>query len=148
MTLTDALAKQLIEEGGPPDFLIGIARGGLPLLGTLASYFGIPDVGVAFVRSTETDDAFSRRLPKVECRCLALPGGIDGRSVVITDDIIRSSRTVRAVLAELPAGAASSVRVASLFAEPQPADFAYQAVRAIDPERWVVFPWDDWLQSS
>lgn len=146
MTLTGNLAERLAEDGGPPDFLIGIARGGLPLLAALASYFKVSDVGVAFVRSTVTDDPFAMRLPRVECRCLALPGGIEGRSVVIADDIIRSGRTVRAVLAGLGPGARSSVRVASLYAEPGTAGFSHQSARVAEPDRWILFPWDDWPQ--
>ena len=146
MTLN--LAERLLQDGGPPDVFIGIARGGLPLLTALASYFKVSDVGVGFVRSTVTDDPFSSRLPAVECRCLAIPGGVQGRSVVIVDDIIRSGRTIEAVLDNLESEAASTVRVASLYAEPQVSDFRLHSVRVADPTSWIIFPWDDWPQES
>ena len=146
MTLN--LAGSFLQDGGPPDVLIGIARGGLPLLTALASYFKVSDVGVGFVRSTVTDDPFSSRLPTVECRCLAVPGGVQGRSVVIVDDIIRSGRTIEAVLGELESEAPLTVRVASLYAEPQVLDFPLHSVRTADPKSWIIFPWDDWPQES
>jgi uncharacterized protein len=148
MEMTLNLAESLVQGGGTPDVLIGVARGGLPLLTALASYLKVSDVGVAFVRSTETDDPFSTRLPTVECRRLALPDGAQGRSVVIVDDIIRSGRTIRAVLDELEHEAWSTVRVASLYAEPQHSDFPLHCVRVVNRTNWIAFPWDDWPRPS
>lgn len=148
MEMTLNLAESLVQEGGPPDVLIGVARGGLPLLTALASYFRVSDVGVAFVRSTVTDDPFSSRLPTVDCRSLALPDGAQGRSVVIVDDIIRSGRTIGAVLDKLESKAWSTVRVASLYAEPQLSDLPLHCVRVVDHTNWIVFPWDDWPRPS
>lgn len=146
--LTAELAEMLSRDGGRPDFLVGIARGGLPLLTALASYFSVSDVGVAFVRSTVTDEPFSSRLPTVQCHGLALPGGIDGRSVVVADDIIRSGRTVRAVLDELAGRGQSTVRVVSLYAEHDRVAFSYRSVRPVGPDQWVLFPWDDWANAT
>lgn len=148
MGMTLDLAERLVQNGGPPDVLIGIARGGLPLLTALASYFKVSDVGVGFVRSTVTDDPFSSRLPTVECRCLALPSSLGGRSVVVVDDIIRSGRTIVAVLDELEPESRSTVRVASLYAEPQLSSFPLHSIRIVDPSSWIVFPWDDWPRAS
>jgi pyrimidine operon attenuation protein / uracil phosphoribosyltransferase len=119
--ITDRMAHQIIESIAKSDFdavLLGIPTRGVPLAQRLASRIEV-FAGVALpVGSLDItlyrDDLrlhATRALGKTE-----LPGGgIDGRRVILVDDVLFSGRTVRAALDALnDVGRPSSVQLAVL----------------------------------
>ncbi len=98
--------------------LVGIRRGGVPLAGRLAHWLEelegrkvpVGTVDITFYR----DDA-ATRLPNPRIGPSEIPLSIDGRHVVLVDDVLFTGRTVRAALdALLDYGRPSKVELAVL----------------------------------
>ena len=118
--IVDRIAHQILEKtsGAIGTVLLGIPTRGVPLAGRLAArihaFEGI-DVGVGSLDITLYRDDLrlhaTRALGKTE-----LPGGgIDGRRVILVDDVLFSGRTVRAALDAInDVGRPSSVQLAVL----------------------------------
>ena len=123
--------------------LVGVSRGGLPLLTVLASYLKSREVGVAFSESTLSDEPFSERLSAVSCNLLACGSDITDRHVLVVDDMIRSGRTASAVIDAVLKFRPASIAVYAPFVEPLERSFNVYANRSIDEHTWVVFPWDN-----
>jgi pyrimidine operon attenuation protein/uracil phosphoribosyltransferase len=118
--VVDRIAHQILEKtsGATGTVLLGIPTRGVPLARRLAArihaFEGI-DVGVGSLDITLYRDDLrlhaTRALGKTE-----LPsGGIDGRRVILVDDVLFSGRTVRAALDAInDVGRPSSVQLAVL----------------------------------
>ncbi|BFU43784.1 bifunctional pyr operon transcriptional regulator/uracil phosphoribosyltransferase PyrR [Krasilnikovia sp. MM14-A1004] len=118
--VVDRIAHQILEKtsGATGTVLLGIPTRGVPLARRLAArihaFEGV-DVGVGALDITLYRDDLrlhaTRALGKTE-----LPaGGIDGRRVILVDDVLFSGRTVRAALDALSdIGRPSSVQLAVL----------------------------------
>jgi pyrimidine operon attenuation protein / uracil phosphoribosyltransferase len=99
----DRLSAQLSEQfASQPDapLLVGVHRGGVLVAQALHHRLGLSTplgtLDIAFYR----DDVSSRRLnPQVQPS--QLPLSVDGRCVVLVDDVLHTGRTVRAALNEL-----------------------------------------------
>jgi len=99
----DRLSAQLSEQfAGQPDepLLVGVHRGGVLVAQALHRRLGLSTplgtLDIAFYR----DDVSTRRLnPQVQPS--QLPLSVDGRCVVLIDDVLHTGRTVRAALNEL-----------------------------------------------
>ncbi|MFZ5891561.1 MAG: bifunctional pyr operon transcriptional regulator/uracil phosphoribosyltransferase PyrR [Myxococcota bacterium] len=84
--------------------LVGVRRGGIPLARKLAAYLKdleslevpLGSVDITFYR----DDA-ATRLPNPRIGPSEIPGSIDGRHVILVDDVLFTGRTVRAALGAL-----------------------------------------------
>ena len=102
--VVDRMAHQLIEKAGDalPDLvLVGIPTRGAPLARRLAArveaFSGTPvDVGTVDI-TLYRDDLRLRGVRALEPTVLP-PAGIDGRLVVLVDDVLYSGRSVRAAL--------------------------------------------------
>lgn len=99
------IASELVErsgrEGGPL-YLVGIRTGGAFLAARLAELVRAHDDGArpalgAVDISLYRDDVF-RGLPKPEIGPTELPESIDGRLVVLVDDVLFTGRTIRAAM--------------------------------------------------
>src|SRR3954452_20367450 len=105
--VVDRMAHQLIEKAGDalPDLvLVGIPTRGAPLARRLAArleaFSGTAvDVGTVDI-TLYRDDLRLRGVRALEPTVLP-PAGIDGRLVVLVDDVLYSGRSVRAALAAL-----------------------------------------------
>jgi pyrimidine operon attenuation protein/uracil phosphoribosyltransferase len=97
------IAHEIVERNGGTErlTLVGIRTGGVPLAERLAREIAAaernaPPVGALDI-TLYRDDVFVG-LPKPEIGTTDLPGPIEGRTVVLVDDVLYTGRTVRAAL--------------------------------------------------
>jgi pyrimidine operon attenuation protein/uracil phosphoribosyltransferase len=103
--------RSLLKPGGA---LVGIWSGGAWLAERLQRDLGLPgEAGV--ISSTLHRDDFSRRGLSAGAEVTKLPFEIEGRHIVLVDDVLYTGRTIRAVVNELyDFGRPASVRLAVL----------------------------------
>ncbi|MDR0355978.1 MAG: bifunctional pyr operon transcriptional regulator/uracil phosphoribosyltransferase PyrR [Deltaproteobacteria bacterium] len=119
--IEEALQKMALEiQSGYPDIpaLIGIRRGGVPLSEQLADILAesLPErplLGVVDINLYRDDWTMARSFPKVGRT--EIPFSLEGRRVVLVDDVLYTGRTVKAALEVLGEfGRASRVELAVL----------------------------------
>ena len=131
-----ALAQQVADSGYRADVVIAIARGGMLLAGSISYALGVKSCGalnVEFYTGVDT------RLPEP----IVLPPmldevSLDGKRVLIVDDVSDSGHTLALVIRLLKASGAE-VRTAVLYTKPrtvQEADYTWRRT-----DRWINFPW-------
>ncbi|MDR3107699.1 MAG: bifunctional pyr operon transcriptional regulator/uracil phosphoribosyltransferase PyrR [Bifidobacteriaceae bacterium] len=115
------IAHEILEKNRGPHglVLLGVPTRGVPLAGRLAD--GIGQVEPQWVKSygrldvTMYRDDLSRLPTRALGRTELPPGGIDGATVVLVDDVLYSGRTIRAALDALAdLGRPKAVRLAVL----------------------------------
>ena len=130
------LAQAVVDAGFVPDVVLAIARGGLPVAGSMA--YALPTKN-CFVINVEyyTGVGETRDLPVI------LPPYLDtdditGLKVLLVDDVADTGHTLKLVQDQLRPRVAE-LRTAVLYHKPQSVvvpDFAWRATN-----RWIVFPW-------
>jgi pyrimidine operon attenuation protein / uracil phosphoribosyltransferase len=118
--VVDRIAHQVLEktDGARDAVLLGIPTRGVPLARRLASriraFEGV-DVPVGVLDVTLYRDDLRRQATRAIGPTEVPPGGVDGRRVILVDDVLFSGRTVRAALDALSdLGRPSSVQLAVL----------------------------------
>jgi pyrimidine operon attenuation protein/uracil phosphoribosyltransferase len=118
--VVDRIAHQILEKtsGARATVLLGIPTRGVPLARRLAArihtFEGV-DVPVGSLDVTLYRDDLRLRATRALRPTEVPPGGIDGRRVILVDDVLFSGRTVRAALDALnELGRPSSVQLAVL----------------------------------
>jgi hypoxanthine phosphoribosyltransferase len=137
------LIKHINETNFRPELIIGIARGGLPLLTTIASAFSTREVGVLFIQNTVADEAFSARLPEAVCHGVGIPYQVQDRKVLLVDDIIRSGQSIKQSIKILEELGAKAIKVITLYKQKGEYPFDYYSPVEVKKETWIVFPWDN-----
>lgn len=102
--LLDEMADAVVARGGPAPLIVGVRRGGVPVAEALRSRLAqrferAPDFGTLDI-TLYRDDA-STALPSLRIGPTEIPGSLDGRRVLLVDDVLFTGRTVRASLDEL-----------------------------------------------
>jgi pyrimidine operon attenuation protein/uracil phosphoribosyltransferase len=116
----DRIAHQILEktQGAADTVLLGIPTRGVPLAKRLAariSTFEDVTVPVGVLDITLYRDDLRRHATRAVGPTDLPPGGIDGRRVILVDDVLFSGRTVRAALDALSdVGRPASVQLAVL----------------------------------
>ncbi|GGQ53633.1 bifunctional pyr operon transcriptional regulator/uracil phosphoribosyltransferase PyrR [Couchioplanes azureus] len=118
--VVDRIAHQILEKtsGATDTVLLGIPTRGVPLARRLASrihaFEGI-DIPVGALDITLYRDDLRRHATRALGKTDIPAGGLDGRRVILVDDVLFSGRTVRAALDALgDVGRPSSVQLAVL----------------------------------
>jgi pyrimidine operon attenuation protein / uracil phosphoribosyltransferase len=118
--VVDRIAHQILEktQGAAGTVLLGIPTRGVPLAHRLAGRirtFEDVEVPVGALDVTLYRDDLRRNAVRAVGPTELPPGGIDGRRVILVDDVLFSGRTVRAALDALSdLGRPSSVQLAVL----------------------------------
>ncbi|HYN93278.1 MAG TPA: bifunctional pyr operon transcriptional regulator/uracil phosphoribosyltransferase PyrR [Pilimelia sp.] len=118
--VVDRLAHQILEKtsGARATVLLGIPTRGVPLAARLAARMGAFEavaVPVGALDVTLYRDDLRLRATRPLGHTQVPPGGVDGRRVILVDDVLFSGRTVRAALDALgELGRPSSVQLAVL----------------------------------
>lgn len=118
--VVDRIAHQILEktQGAADTVLLGIPTRGAPLARRLAariSTFEAVDVPVGVLDITLYRDDLRRHATRAVGPTQLPPGGIDGKRVILVDDVLFSGRTVRAALDALnDVGRPASVQLAVL----------------------------------
>lgn len=101
--IIDRIAHQILEktDGAADVVLLGVATRGIPLARRLAERihaFEGRTLPVGILDITLYRDDLRHRSPRAVGRTEIPPGGLDGRRVILVDDVLFSGRTVRAAL--------------------------------------------------
>ncbi len=133
---TRAIARRIVADGFVPEVVVAIARGGLLPAGAIAYGLGAKNCGainVEFYTGIGTVlDAPEVLPPELDMNYL------DGRRVLLVDDVADSGRTLELAVRLLREKGAD-VRSVTIYTKPttiiQP-DYAYKAT-----DLWIDFPW-------
>ena len=133
---TQALARQVAEDGYVPDVVLSVARGGL-LVGAALGY--ALDVKSTWVLNVEFYTGVDERL-SVPVLLPPIPelDGLESSRVLIADDVADTGETLRMVK-ERCVGRVADVRCVVLYEKPSSVvacEYVWQRT-----ERWVDFPW-------
>ena len=129
------IAASIRASGFVPDFLIGIATGGLIPLAYLSKKLGVRDVATVSARSYEGTAQNELRISNVP------DIDLHGRSVLLVDEIADSGKTLRAVVELFSERGASALKTATLAVRSDKCTFRPDFF-ALECDRWVEFPWD------
>ncbi|MEM0965594.1 MAG: bifunctional pyr operon transcriptional regulator/uracil phosphoribosyltransferase PyrR [Verrucomicrobiota bacterium] len=148
-SLVSDLANQILAHGevDPDLVVIGIADGGIAL-GNLVRLLLEKQTGNSFPygiieTSFHRDDIGRRPIPMV-VQSTEIPVNIDGRPILLVDDVIASGRTIRASMNEIfDQGRPDSIRLAILFDRggrniPVQPDFLAKKISVADDRSLVV----------
>ncbi|UCD46186.1 MAG: phosphoribosyltransferase [Candidatus Bathyarchaeota archaeon] len=136
-SLSEKVARKIIESGYRPDFIVGLARGGWVLSRVLCDFLGVKDLVSLKVEHwgvTATPDGKAQ---------LKYPFDIDltGRQVLVVDDITDTGESMRIATEYVETKNPAEVRTAAL---------RHITGSGVVPDyfgdeitwRWVVFPWN------
>jgi hypoxanthine phosphoribosyltransferase len=135
-------AGTMIAEAAPrADVVVGIARGGIPLAELVAERLGLQMVPLR-VRHNLSDEIYLPASGDVRITtedAAPLASAVEGRQVLVADDICGTGATLKAVLDRMLAMQPAAVRSAVL-CRSEAADFT---IWLWNTRNWVVFPWND-----
>ena len=130
------LAVAIVDDGYAPDLILGIARGGLLVAGTLSYSLGVKNT---FTMNVEFYTGIDERLP-VPMILPPVPDLVDlhDARMLIADDVADTGQTL-ALVKGFCAGQVGEVRTAVLYEKPRSIVACDYVWRRTD--RWIVFPW-------
>jgi len=130
------LAQQIVDSGYEPEIVVAIARGGMLLAGSLSYALGVKSCGALNV---EFYTGVGARLAEpVILPPMLDEQSLDGKRILLVDDVSDSGRTLALVIQLLEASGAE-VRTVVLYTKPHTVQEAHYTWRRTD--KWIDFPW-------
>jgi len=133
---TRELSRRIVADGFVPEVVVAIARGGLLPAGAIAYGLGVKNCG-AINMEFYTGIGTVLDAPEVLPPALDMEY-LDGRRVLLVDDVADSGRTLRMAV-DMLAAKGADVRSVTIYTKPatiiQP-DYAWK-----DTALWIDFPW-------
>lgn len=128
------MAEQIQSRSEKPDLIIAIARGGLTIAHILSDLLKLPVASF-------TVSSYSELKRKDELKMLfELGGRLDGRHVLLVDDVSDSGRTFTRATRYLLKNGAAKITTAAVFTKPNtefPPDVFVEQT-----DKWIIFPFD------
>lgn len=132
LTLADMIRK----DSFLPDLIVGVSRGGWPPARVMSDLLGnveLANIRVEFYRGVaETRDEPVITQP--------LSTSVEGRRVLIIDDVADTGRSLKLVREHVEKRRASAIKIATIYYKPWSIITPDYYVRVT--RRWVVFPWE------
>jgi hypoxanthine phosphoribosyltransferase len=117
-----------------PEVVVGVARAGVIPAAIIASLLRIPFHAISITRRDREDHVRDR--PEIFSQ---VPQGLEGKRVLLVDEIATSGDTLRLGVAALRQAFPAEIRTAVTFARPRGYRPDYHA---LETDTTVVFPWD------
>jgi hypoxanthine phosphoribosyltransferase len=139
----DRLSRTLAEDARAfqAEMVIGIAKGGIFLGGALAGLLGLDFQPVRLVERSR-----DRRGPGQVALRQDMPPEVEGRRILLVDDVCQSGNTLKLAKKQAKAAGAKAVRTATMLLRLTPEGKRYSAkvpdYFALETGDLVVFPWD------
>jgi len=131
-----ALADIIKKDSFSPDVIIGVSRGGWPPARVMSDLLGnveLANIRVEFYRGVaETEDEPVITQP--------LSMSVEGRKVLIMDDVADTGRSLRLVRDHVEKKKANVIKIATIYYKPWSTIVPDYYVRVT--RRWIVFPWE------
>jgi len=131
-----ALADMIKKDSFSPDVIIGVSRGGWPPARVMSDLLGnveLANIRVEFYRGVaETEDEPVITQP--------LSMSVEGRKVLIMDDVADTGRSLRLVRDHVEKKKANVIKIATIYYKPWSTIVPDYYVRVT--RRWIVFPWE------
>lgn len=135
---TRELAQTVVDSGFEPDWIVAIARGGLPIGGALGYALSMKNIATLNVEFyTDIDER--RELPIVLPPILNLVD-LENTSVLVVDDVADTGETLKMVI-DLLSPSVNEVRSLVLYEKPRSEVRPHYSWRQTD--LWINFPWSD-----
>ncbi len=130
------LAQTIADDGFQPELILGIARGGLFLAGSLGYALDVKNI---FLVNVEYYTGVDERLQlPVMLPPILDPSDLENARVLIADDVADTGSTLRLVK-EFCSDRVAEVRTAVLYEKPRSSVACEYVWRRTD--RWINFPW-------
>lgn len=122
---------EILKDKGPWQGIVGIARGGLVATAIIANALDIRNVKSVAVTSYEgKNSSTAEMLNSVEQI-------FDGDGWLFIDDLVDSGQTAELLKRRYP-----KAKIGVVYSKPKGAQYADFAVRAVDQDCWIYFPWE------
>jgi uncharacterized protein len=131
--LCRALAMRVSQDFAP-EIVVGVARAGVIPAAIVASLLRIPFHAITISRRDGEEQV--RECPEIFSQ---IPQGLEGKRVLLVDEIATSGDTLRIGVAALRQVHPAEIRTAVTFARPKGYRPDYMA---LETDTTVVFPWD------
>lgn len=147
-----SIARDIARSSFKPDYVLGIARGGLVPATHLSHYFEIPLI----TATVSLRDAEENEMLGLD-RIVELLD--QGKKILMVDDICDSGETLKLIWGTLDAmvtykndkghsGVEANLHTAVLWNNPAQdefhPDYYGREIDRDEDDRWVVFPWENW----
>jgi len=136
--LSEIVAKKIKKSGFKPDIIIGVTRGGLVPAMNLSDLLGIKDL---IALKVEHWGITATKSGKAELK-VPLQGGIDGKRVLLVDDLTDTGESIKVSLDHLRELNPTEIKTATLLHKSQ-SNFKPDFYAEDRKEwKWIILPWN------
>ena len=131
-----SIADRIRRDGFHPDLIVGVCRGGWPparIMSDLLDNPKLTNVSVEFY----VDVAKTKKQP-VLTQPVTMP--VNGKRVLILDDVADTGRTLKLVKDHLLSKGAREVRIATVYYKPW--SIIVPDYYEKETKKWIIFPWE------